>query len=155
MGPAEDPRALGRPDDGLIDADIFLLTDQAANLLPGPGAGLALQRSQPASRQLLDDLRADKGMEWVPQQSHLTYLRLREAATQIRYDLAVEADGEGRPSAVAAGLAAPPQPEPTTSTSTSPPATPPSTIDIEASPLALDRSAHTRLTAARRAIDLP
>ena len=113
--------SLGRPDDELIDADVFLLTDRVPNLLPGPGTGLALQRSAPASEQLLDDLRADKGMEWVPKQSHLTYLRLQEASSQIRYDLAVEADGTGRPSAIAAGLT-PPPPPPTPSTSTTHPA---------------------------------
>jgi hypothetical protein len=118
--------SLGRPDDELIDADVFLLTDDIPNLLPGPGAGLSLQRSTPASAQLLDDLRADKGMEWVPRRSHLSYLRLQEAASQIRYDLAVEADGDGRPSAVAAGLVAPTPPATTTSTT----APSPTTTDI-------------------------
>ena len=115
--------SLGRPDDELIDADVFLLTDEVPNLLPGPGTGLSLQGSEPASDQLLADLRADKGMEWVPKRSHLSYLRLQEAASQVRYDLAIEADGNGRPSAVAAGLV--PPPTPTTTTSTSAPPSPP------------------------------
>src|SRR5687767_12065752 len=99
--------ALGRPDDEIIDADVFLLTDDVPNLLPAPGGGLSRFLSVEASDELLDDLRSDKGMEWVPRRSHLTYLRVNEPASQLRYDLAIDADGDDRPSAVAAGFEEP------------------------------------------------
>jgi hypothetical protein len=97
---------LGRlPDEG-VDADVFLLTDERPALLPGGGAqGLVVVRQEPASPRLLADLRADQGGEWVPPSSWLTYVRVAAARRDLTYDLAVDASGAGRPSAVAAGVA--------------------------------------------------
>jgi hypothetical protein len=100
-----------RPADA-IQADLYLLTDRRPALLPAPAAagrpGVALERSQPASEQLLADLRADKGMGWVPESGMwLSYLRIDTSAGRLLHDLAVDTSGRGRPSPVAAGLADP------------------------------------------------
>jgi len=78
--------ATGKAADEVVQADVFLLTDEKPRLLAGPG--LALERSGPASRSLLADLRSDQGMAWVPARSHLTYLRVDVAAGDLDYDLA-------------------------------------------------------------------
>jgi hypothetical protein len=69
-----------------VQADVFLLTDAEPNLLAGPG--LRLERSEPASVSLLDDLRADKGMSWVPNDMWLTYLKADVDVGDLAYDLA-------------------------------------------------------------------
>jgi hypothetical protein len=103
-----------RPGDA-IQADLYLLTDRRPALLPAPPAagrsGVALERSQPASEQLLADLRADKGMGWVPASGMwLSYLRIDTTAGGLFHDLAVDTSGRGRPSPVAAGLVDPGDP---------------------------------------------
>jgi hypothetical protein len=99
--------ALGKKASDLVEADVFLLTDAKPRLLPGPREGLRLAHSGPASAALLDDLRADDGMAWVPAQAWLTKLELNAPASGVTYDLAVDASGRGMPSPVAAGLAQP------------------------------------------------
>jgi hypothetical protein len=99
-----------RPSD-TVQADLYLLTDRRPALLPAPagggGRGVALERSQPASERLLADLRADKGMGWIPASDMwLTYLRIDTTAGELTHDLAVDSSGRGRPDPVAAGLAA-------------------------------------------------
>src|ERR1700730_8588313 len=98
---------LGKQPTDRVDADVFLLTDQTPALLPGPHSGMALTHSAPATTSLLDDLRSDTGMDWVPQASWLSELSFDTAVADLRYDLAVDASGQGMPSAVAAGLEAP------------------------------------------------
>jgi Uncharacterized protein conserved in bacteria (DUF2330) len=95
-----------------IQADLYLLTDRRPAMLPGPVPagvhGVALERSGPASAELLADLRADKGMGWLPASGMwLSYLRIDSTAGELTHDLAVDASGRDRPSPVAAGLAAP------------------------------------------------
>jgi hypothetical protein len=100
--------ALGRQPSERVEADVFLLTDGVPALLPGSRSGFSLQRSDAARKQLLDDLRADDGMGWVPASAWLTKLRVDMPASDLRFDLAVDASGMGRPSPVAAGLEMPP-----------------------------------------------
>ena len=91
-----------------VQADLYLLTDRRPALLPHPGPGVALARSGPASGQLLADLRADKGMGWLPAEGMwLSYLRVDTTAGELTHDLAVDASGRASPSPVAAGLALP------------------------------------------------
>ena len=111
---------LGKGADDLINADVFLLTPDRPNLLPTPADGVFLARSEQASQSLLDDLRSDKSMEWVPQQMWLSYLRIGEQTGRLRYDLAIDKSGTGTPSAVMAGLEAPPAPTTTTSSTVAP-----------------------------------
>ncbi len=123
---------LGKGAQDIIDANVFLLTPSRPNLLPNPqgpdgrrsgaagdsttaGDGVFLARSEAASKSLLDDLRSDKGMEWVPTEMWLSYLQIGEQTGELRYDLAVDKAGTGAPSPVLAGLEAPPAPSTTTS----------------------------------------
>jgi hypothetical protein len=97
---------LGRTRDELINADVYLLTDRRPALLPA-APGLDLQVDERASDSLLDDLRSDKGMEWMPKAMWLTYLSVNETAGKLVYDLAVDASGRGRPWHLDAGLRKP------------------------------------------------
>jgi hypothetical protein len=94
---------LGLEPDRVVQADVFLLTDDRPQLLSG-GTGLELDRSQPASSQLLDDLRSDQHMDWVPSAQWLSYLKLATSAGKLHYDLATSVDPHRRPSLVEAGL---------------------------------------------------
>jgi hypothetical protein len=46
-------------------------------------------------------------MEWIPSSGWLTKVAVDGEASQLSYDLAVDASGAGRPSAVDAGLTMP------------------------------------------------
>jgi len=83
--------ALGRAEQERVEADVYLLTDERPTLLAG--AGLRTVRSEAASTSLLDDLRSDKGMEWIPQDMHLTYLRVDGTRDQLDHDLAISPTG--------------------------------------------------------------
>ncbi|HEX2194169.1 MAG TPA: DUF2330 domain-containing protein [Candidatus Limnocylindria bacterium] len=101
---------LGKSAAETVQADVFLVTDEEPALLPDPGGllgvrGMTLAHSAIASEQLLDDLRSDKGMEWVPRSGWLTAINIDAAAPDLRFDLAIDASGHGRPSVEAAGLA--------------------------------------------------
>jgi hypothetical protein len=97
--------ALGKVAGERVDADVYLLTDRRPAVLPDPNAnGLTLQVSEAASAQLLDDLRSDKGMGWVPRRAWLSEVRIDGAASDLRFDLAIDASGRGQPSLVDAGL---------------------------------------------------
>ncbi|MEA2451445.1 MAG: hypothetical protein QOG04_155 [Actinomycetota bacterium] len=103
---------LGRQPNEVIEADVFLLTDERPNLLPGPGVGAAdgitIDRSEQASDLLMSDLRSDKGMRWLPTTAmHFTYMKIDSRAADLTHDLAIDASGLGIPSRIAAGLAAP------------------------------------------------
>src|SRR5436309_4603856 len=99
--------ALGKNAADRVDADVYLMTDARPALLPYPFAnGMRLDHSAPATASLLTDLRSDKGMGWVPQSAWLTKIAIDAAASQLTYDLAVDAKGAS-PSRVAAGLEAP------------------------------------------------
>ncbi|HEX2054689.1 MAG TPA: DUF2330 domain-containing protein [Actinomycetota bacterium] len=87
-----------------IEADVFLLTERKPELLL-PDRGLVLERSEQGSASLIADLRADKGMSWIPESGMwLSYLRVDSTAGDLTYDLAVDVKGE-EPSRVDAGLA--------------------------------------------------
>ena len=97
----------GKAADDRIEADVYLLTDRKPVLLPVPVAnGMRLDHSATASASLLNDLRSDKGMDWVPEMGWLTKISIDAKASQLTYDLAVSANGTV-PSRVAAGLEAP------------------------------------------------
>jgi hypothetical protein len=99
---------LGKNADDRVDADVYLLTDQRPALLPYPFAnGMRLDHSAMATTSLLNDLRSDKGMGWVPESGWLSKIAIDASASQLTYDLAVDAKGT-TPSRVAAGLEAPP-----------------------------------------------
>jgi hypothetical protein len=101
--------ALGKTGADRIDADVFLLTDRAPAFLPAPTGtnGLRLDNSLAASQSLLDDLRSDRGMSWVPEDGWLTKIAVDASAAQLSFDLAIDASGQGVPSWVQAGFDAP------------------------------------------------
>jgi hypothetical protein len=109
--------ALGKTGGEPVTADVYLLTDRAPALLPAPTGsnGIRLDASESASDSLLGDLRSDRGMGWVPETAWLTKVAVDGEASQLGYDLAVDASGAGRPSAVDAGLALPAPPAPPSS----------------------------------------
>ena len=102
--------ALGKTGADQIDADVYLLTDQAPAFLPAPTGsnGMRLDHSAKATSSLLDDLRSDRGMSWVPTNGWLTKIAVDGRASQLSYDLAIDATGAGVPSWVQAGFDAPP-----------------------------------------------
>ena len=99
--------ALGKQADDRVEADVFLLTAERPVLLPVRRAGLTLEHSEAATQSLLDDLRSDDGMGWVPESAWLTKLQIDSSAGDLTYDLAIDASGQNSPSPVAAGLVAP------------------------------------------------
>jgi Uncharacterized protein conserved in bacteria (DUF2330) len=110
--PTDDPwvplriLALGRQAAETVEADVYLLTDAAPRLLPEPRRTDDLEWSHAAwaSDQLLDDLRSDRGMEWVPEQAFLSKIEVSADAANLDYDLAIDPTGAGAPSRVDAGL---------------------------------------------------
>jgi hypothetical protein len=102
---------LGKTADDFIQADVFLLTDERPALLPAPNDGLFLTHDQEANDLLLNDLRSDAGMGWVPDSAWLTKIEINSSATDLRYDLAVDTTDARSPSRVAAGLELPAAPE--------------------------------------------
>jgi hypothetical protein len=99
---------LGKQPVDRVDADVYLLTDAPPAILPGPRTGLSLAHSAAATTRLLDDLRSDAGMDWVPESAWLSELRIDSSVSDLRYDLAIDATGQGTPSYAAAGLEPPP-----------------------------------------------
>ena len=101
--------ALGKTGDEPVQADVYLMTDAAPALLPRPTGdnGIRLDHSAAASQSLLDDLRSDRGMEWVPANAWLTKVAVDGTASQLRYDLAIDATGARAPSRVDAGFELP------------------------------------------------
>ena len=101
--------ALGKTGAEPIQADVYLLTDHAPALLPVPTGdnGIRLDHSAAASASLLADLHGDRGMNWVPSASWLTKVAIDGTAAQLGFDLAIDASGAGRPSAIDAGFTMP------------------------------------------------
>jgi len=107
--------ALGKQGSEVIDADVFLLTDNVPAMLPQPvggrnlagaplATGMQLVRSERASASLMQDLKIDKGMGWMPKSMWLTFIRLAAPANTLGYDLAIDATGQNQPSLQAAGF---------------------------------------------------
>ncbi len=101
--------ALGKTGDERVDADVYLLNDQRPALLPAPNGdnGLTLLNDEPASESLMADLQSDRGMDWVPNSAWLSKVRIDASASQLSFDLAIDATGAGAPSYVDAGLVLP------------------------------------------------
>lgn len=98
--------ALGKTGAERVEADVYLLTDIKPALLPSPVTpnGMQLQHSQPATEALLADLRSDQGMGWIPESAWLSKIAIDASASQLAFDLAIDASGQGTPSRVQAGL---------------------------------------------------
>ena len=101
--------ALGKTGDEPVEADVYLMTDKAPALLPVPTGenGIRLDHSAAATTSLLDDLRSDRGMEWIPDSAWLTKVAVEATASHLTYDLAIDASGANAPSRIDAGLVMP------------------------------------------------
>src|SRR6188508_2534660 len=101
--------SLGKTQSEVVQADVYMLTDDSPAMLPYPDGsnGMTLQHSAPASDQLLSDLRSDRGMDWISDKGWLTKIAIDAEAPQLSYDLAVDVSGAKAPSRVAAGLEMP------------------------------------------------
>ncbi len=101
--------ALGKTGDEPVEADVYLMTDNAPALLPVPTGenGIRLDHSAAATATLLDDLRSDRGMEWIPDSAWLTKVAVEATASHLTYDLAIDASGANAPSRIDAGLVMP------------------------------------------------
>ncbi len=85
---------LGKQAGEVVEADVYMLTDERPKLVTTPIAaenGLFRQHDAQATESLLNDLREDKGMEWIPNRMWLTYLRVASDASTLGYDLTVPA----------------------------------------------------------------
>ena len=95
---------LGKVAPEIVDADLFVLTDQAPSLQPQiwDMPGMQLRAFGPASAALLEDLRSDEGMSWLPSGGMwLTAMSLHTPAGRIGYDLSINGGGPPRPSVLA------------------------------------------------------
>jgi len=107
--PTDDPwvplriLGLGLEEQQRVEADLFLLTDDRPTFLAG-GEGLEISRSEEADDLLLEDLRSDVGMEWVPDEMWFTHMPLDVRAGELDYDLAVSADLDEAPKVADAGI---------------------------------------------------
>jgi hypothetical protein len=101
--------ALGKTGDEPVEADVYLMTDKAPALLPVPTGenGIRLDHSAAATTSLLDDLRGDRGMQWIPDSAWLTKVAVEATASHLTYDLAIDASGANAPSRIDAGLVMP------------------------------------------------
>jgi Uncharacterized protein conserved in bacteria (DUF2330) len=95
--------ALGKVPQEIVDADLFILTDHPPML--GPAAeypGMKIRASRAASPTLLQDLRSDRGMGWLPAKGMwFTALSLQAPAQAIAADLAIDSGGPIPPEAPA------------------------------------------------------
>jgi len=88
--------ALGKTANEVVDADLFVLTDDIPSLYPqvGDTPGMEIVRAERANDQLLADLRSDKGMEWLPAHGMwFTALSLHTKAGSIHSDLSINGGG--------------------------------------------------------------
>lgn len=88
--------ALGKGGPEVVDADLFVLTDQEPSLTPAlwDMPGMTLKAYGPADRSLLRDLRSDQGMKWLPARGMwLTAISLHTPATNVTYDLSIDGGG--------------------------------------------------------------
>jgi len=91
--------ALGKVATEIVDADLFVLTDQAPSLTPQISGmpGMTLRASGPADASLLQDLRSDEGMGWLPTEGMwLTAMSLHTPAGFLSADLSIDGGGPPR-----------------------------------------------------------
>ena len=88
--------ALGKHHAEIVNADLFVLTDRAPELSPQIWNmdGMTLRTYGAASPALLQDLRSDEGMQWLPARGMwLTAMTLHTPAGELGYDLSVDGGG--------------------------------------------------------------
>ena len=83
---------LGKAKTEVVNADLFILTDHKPTFSPKVETlgGVDVKQQGQASAQLLDDLRSDQGMKWVPSSMYLTALVMHTPSVSINYDLSID-----------------------------------------------------------------
>ena len=95
--------ALGKTGEERVEADVYLLTDQAPrSSRRRPATTASASTTARATTSLLDDLRSDRGMEWIPR-GLADEDRRRRRRRRACYDLAIDATGAGAPRASTRG----------------------------------------------------
>ncbi len=88
--------ALGKAGVELVDAELFVLTDDRPSFYPEIGSmvGMSVRADRPASASLLKDLRGDRAMSWVPASGMwLTALNIHTVASNVTSDLSIDGGG--------------------------------------------------------------
>lgn len=95
--PTDDPwvplriLGLGKSDGELVRADVYLLTDEEPSIAQAGSDAIQLLRSDRASGGLMQDLRSDKGMDWMPDdRMWLTFIKVEATAGELDFDLEVD-----------------------------------------------------------------
>jgi hypothetical protein len=88
--------ALGKAPTEIVIADLFILTDRRPALDPAAlrAPGVEVRASEAAPKQLLADLRSDRGMTWLPSSGMwFTAVSMNTPAAAIEADLAIDSGG--------------------------------------------------------------
>ncbi len=78
--------AAGKSDDEVVEADVFMLTPVKPTF-GSLDSGVVVDKSNWASKGLLDDLRNDKNSTWIPDNAYLTHVSINTPAAKLRRDL--------------------------------------------------------------------
>lgn len=83
---------LGKPASEIINADLYILTPDKPSFAPRLDymPGMTVKKQEQASDSLLNDLRGDKGMSWVPASAYFTALHLSAPAGSVDYDMSID-----------------------------------------------------------------
>jgi hypothetical protein len=83
---------LGKTASEPVNADLYILTPDKPSLAPRIDymPGMTVKKQGWASDSLLNDLRGDKGMSWVPTRAYFTALHLSSPAGSVDYDLSID-----------------------------------------------------------------
>jgi hypothetical protein len=95
--------ALGKGGPEIVEADLFILTEHVPSLTPAfwDMPGTSLRAIQPASPFLLEQLRSDRGMGWLPREGMwLTALSMSTPAAAITTDLSIDGGGPPAPPSI-------------------------------------------------------
>jgi hypothetical protein len=88
--------ALGKASVELVDAELFVLTDDKPSFFPEIVSmkGMNVRADRQASASLLKDLHGDRGMSWVPSgRMWLTALDIHTVAANVTSDLSIDGGG--------------------------------------------------------------
>lgn len=87
--------ALGKVPSEIVDADLFVLTDRPPMLgVAAEYPGVEVKASRAAGSTLLQDLRSDRGMSWLPANGMwFTALTIHAPARAIAADLTIDSGG--------------------------------------------------------------
>lgn len=95
--------ALGKGGPEIVEADLFILTEHVPSLTPAfwDMPGTSLRDIRPASPFLLEQLRSDRGMGWMPREGMwLTALSMSTPAAAITTDLSIDGGGPPAPPSI-------------------------------------------------------